>query len=65
MASVHILVEDDSPCCGRRLAAAAPGAARVPCLLVLLWRAALHSLGCEDCIGHSAGRTVIGGFCTC
>ena len=45
MASVHTLVEDDSPCCGRRRAAEAPGAARVPCLLVPLWRAALHPWG--------------------
>ena len=42
MAPVRILVEDDSPCCGRRPAAPAPGAARVPCLLVRLRLAALH-----------------------
>ena len=45
MASVHALVEDDTPCCGRRHVAAAPGAARDPCLLVLLWCAALHPWG--------------------
>ena len=45
MASVPTLVEDDSPCCGRRRGAAAQGAARVPCLLVPLWRAALHLWG--------------------
>ena len=45
MASVHVLVEDDPPCCGRWRAAVAPGAARVPCLLVPLWRVTLHPWG--------------------
>ena len=45
MASVHILVEDDSLCCGRRRAAAAPRWVRVPCFLVPFWRAALHPWG--------------------
>ena len=45
MISVHILTEDDLPCRGRRPAAVAAGAARVPCLLALLRRAALHPGG--------------------
>ena len=45
MASVHTLVEDASPCCGKRRAAAASGAARVPCLLVPSWRASPHAWG--------------------
>ena len=42
---VHILMEDDSPRRGRRRAAAATGSARVPCLLALFRRAALHPQG--------------------
>ena len=45
MGYVRILGEDDSPCCGGRRAAAASGSVRVPCFLVLLWRAALHPWG--------------------
>ena len=45
MAFVQTLVEDDSPCCGRQHAAAAPGSARVPFLLVPVPRAALHPWG--------------------
>ena len=65
MASVHILVQDDSQCCGRRRAAArarsghgslSPGAA-LACRLA--------PPRCEDCLGLSSGRTVGGGFCTC
>ena len=45
MVPVHILMEDDSPRRGRRRAAAATGLARVPCVLALFLRAALHPRG--------------------
>ena len=64
MVSVHTLKEDDSPCRGMRRTAAATGAARVPCLLALFWRAALHPRGVRTAWA-STGRTVVGGFCTC
>ena len=42
---VHILIEDDSSRCGGRRAAAVTGSARVPRLLALLRRVALHPRG--------------------
>ena len=65
MVPVRILMEDDSPCRGRRCAAAAAGVATVPCLLALFWRAALPLMRCRDYLGPSVGRRVAGGFSTC
>ena len=45
MVPVYTLIRDNSPRRGRRRAAAATGSARVPCLLALSRRAALHTRG--------------------
>ena len=56
MASFHILVEDDSLCCGGGRAAAVRGAARVCCLLVPLWRIALHPRGVRTALAPPHGE---------